>query len=1436
MNPKHNGQSASKKKLYLGLDLGSISLNTVIIDKEKNIIENYYDQCHGQPFLMLRKRLTDLLLRYNTEQFELVAITGTGGKLAAELIGGQFINEIIAQSKSVSMLHPEAKTIIEMGGEDSKLIFMDRGLAAENSSLTDFTMNSICAAGTGSFLDQQAKRIGVNIEKEFGAMALLSKKPPHIAGRCSVFAKSDMIHLQQIATPVHDIVAGLCFAVARNFKSNLAKGKDLKTPIVFQGGVAANEGVVNAFKEILKLKEGDMIIPEYHASMGALGAIYYVTESPEGTVQFKGISDLETYLMQSNGNTTGLPLLKESAAVINKAVSNNLNGQSNYPVYLGIDVGSLSTNVVLIDDDNNVIARKYLPTASRPLEAIKKGLQEIYEEVGTRVDIKAAGTTGSGRYLTGDFIGADVIQNEITAQATAAIAYDPTVDTIFEIGGQDSKYISIENGVVVDFEMNKVCAAGTGSFLEEQAEKLDINIIEEFGTLALNSEKPTSLGCRCTVFIESDLNANQQRGEKNSNLVGGLAYSIVNNYIQKVVGSRKVGEKIFFQGGVANNKGVVAAFEQITGKSIIIPPNFDVTGAIGMAILAREKLQETKQSKFKGFDVRNAVFTLDKFTCKDKDCHDLCEIRMVKVEGEKKPFCYGGRCEKYEIADRKRKTDDIPDLFVERENLLIGDYDEQKNKGGISIGIPRELVLYYQEFPFWRTFFTELGFQVVLSKKTDRALISKSLEVLNSETCLPIEVVHGHILDLLNKDVDYVFSPFIVNAKAAANNPTSNCNCPWIQTYPFMVKAALASHPKKDKMLIPALHPRFFDTVFIKEMTDFMKQQFGTTSKAVKKALYLAQEKQTEFEKSLVTRGTEILNNLPKDREAVVILGRSYNSGDPELNLRLVEKLINLNVLPIPLYFLPINEENIFDEFPNMYWPGGRKILAGARIVARTENMYAVYTGNFRCGPDSFLTHFVTETLKGKPSIQVEIDEHSADAGLITRLEAFLDSIRKKGRKNSPVKSNISKNFKQATPTKDRVLYWPYMHDGSYIAAAAARSCGVESYALPIQTNVDMEIGRKYTSAKECFPMVCTTGSFIKKLQEPGIDPKKVSFFMPDHNGPCRFGQYNQLQKIIFDRLNLTDVKIVTPSNDGSYSDITPGNGSKFRMNVWKGFVAFDMIRKLQQEFRPYEKNQGETDKVYFESLDRIVQSVDDNTKGLAKILEDCGKKFKAIAVWNIPRKPVVSIVGEIFMRDNRFCSGNIVKRLEDLGAETLMAPFSEWFIYSTYRYTRDSKWKGDYAGILKSKIQQYAQHASYHKLFEAVEELVDAEKEVSVETMLELSAPYIHKDYDGDPVLAIGSASALTKKGVTGICNVLPFTCMPGTMICSISDVFRKDHNNIPWVDYAYDGQEDASIETRLQAFMYQVKEYQRQGNDNNVKKVLAEAKRKEQAGIFQV
>jgi predicted CoA-substrate-specific enzyme activase len=1390
-------------KYHIGLDIGSVSINTVVLDENRNILQNYYDYCHGKPFHQLESILERIFRKYRPGSIGNLAITGTGGPLASKLIGGQFVNEIVAQATSTAQLYPQVKTVIEMGGEDSKLVYMETQQGS--SLLKDFTMNSICAAGTGSFLDQQAKRIGVSIEKKFGELALKSINPPRIAGRCSVFAKSDMIHLQQIATPVHDIVAGLCFAVARNYKSSLAHGKPLNKPVSFQGGVAANSGMVRAFREIFNLEGDDLIVPSYHASMGALGAVYHSLNAHPQRDSFKGLEGLVAYLKSDKAESEKLPPLKLNSPSTHKDVVFRKAAGTKTKVHLGLDVGSLSTNVVLIDKDNNVVARRYLPTASRPLEAIRRGLSEIYDEVGEYVEVKGVGTTGSGRYLTGDFVGADTIQNEITAQATAAIAYDPTVDTIFEIGGQDSKFISIDNGVVVDFEMNKVCAAGTGSFLEEQSEKLAIDI-RDFGDIALGAGSPAKLGDRCTVFMESDLNAHQQRGVEKSNLISGLAYSIVYNYIQKVVGKKRIGSRIFFQGGVTNNKSVIAAFEQVTGKPIIVPPHYDVTGAIGAAIIARAKIGD-KKTRFKGFDISERSYSLDKFTC--KSCTNQCEIRRVRIDGENKPLFYGGRCEKYEMEERKGKGKDIPNLFSDRMKLLMGDYREEPKDQRITIGIPQGLMAFYQQFPFWRTFFQELGFRIVLSSETNRGLITRSLEQLQAETCFPVEVMHGHVYDLLEKDVDFIFLPSIINSKAKPDNPTRNYNCPWIQTLPYMVRATLSDTESEDKLLIPVLHFRYFGKVLNREIASFMMEKFGISKSKTVNAVKNADKVQTDFEQSVETRGREVLSNLPEDKEAVVILGRPYNTNDPDLNLRLVEKIINLDVLPIPIDFLSISEEYIFDDYSMMYWPNGRNILAAARLIGRHKRLHAVYLGNFRCGPDSFLTHFVREELKGKPYLQLEVDEHSADAGMITRLEAFFDSLKSSKNLEKIKEISYRPGFSRSHFDVSRTLYIPYMCDHAYILAASSRFFGVHAEVLPPQDERTLELGRRHTSSKECFPLICTTGDFLKKILEPGFEPKKSSFFMPDHNGPCRFGQYNKLQRILFNHLGFTDVEIISPGNSNSYNDLSQGNSSKFRINVWKGFVAVDMLKKMLQERRPYEVNSGECKGTYKKYLTEIIRSVECGSKKIDDVLVAAVEAFKSIPLKSGPRKPVISVTGEIFMRDNPNSNGFIIDRLEKLEAETFITPVREWLTYSTYRYGRDSRWMKDFKGFLKSKIQQNYQNRIEKRLVSLVKDFVDIFRDIHLAEVLELCAPYVDRSYDGQPALVLGGSAGQVATGISGIINILPFTCMPETFTAAVTPVFRKNNDNIPWINIAYDGQEDTSIETKLQAFMYQAHEY---------------------------
>ncbi|HLO60899.1 MAG TPA: acyl-CoA dehydratase activase [Bacteroidales bacterium] len=1395
-----------RNSLYLGLDLGSVSLNTVVLDESFEVIEEFYDFIHGKPFHVLFNRLSDIISRYPVDSFKVTAITGSGAKKAAGLIGGNIVNEVIAQAKAVTVLYPEAKTVIEIGGEDSKLILLDTA-AKSGTQLVDFEMNSICAAGTGSFLDQQAKRIGLSIENEFGTMALKSANPPRIAGRCSVFAKSDMIHLQQIATPLHDIVAGLCFALARNFKSTIAHGKKIEAPVVFSGGVAANAGMVRAFREVLDYRNGELIVPKRHASMGAIGAVLYTCSGNHVTSLFTGIEKLSLYLQEGGDKTAGLPRLSESSTPIQKPVHFHPDGKEKIPVYLGLDIGSLSTNLVLITEDHKVVDRRYLPTAGKPIEAIQRGLTEIYNSVGEDVIVMGAGTTGSGRYLTGDFIGADIIINEITAQATAAIDYDRSVDTIFEIGGQDSKYISIKSGVVVDFEMNKVCAAGTGSFLEEQAEKLNISIINEFGKLALDCDCPAKLGDRCTVFMESDLNSLQQKGASVDTLVGGLAYSIVNNYIQKVVGPRPVGKHIFFQGGVANNKSVVAAFEQVVGVPVTVPPNFDVTGAIGAAILARQTMQGKGTTRFKGFHMRDVPYTASRFDC--KACSNECEIRKVVIEGESKPLFYGGRCEKYETRDVQKKETVIPNLFLKRLEFLQTGYSNNKATGQKTIGIPRALMIYYQQFPFWHTFFENLGYSVIVSRETDKKMVTRSLEAVTTEFCLPVELMHGHVIDLIEQGVDKVFLPFIVDARVKKGNPTTNCNCPWIQSHTFMVKAALRSQYPVERILSPVLHFRHFNTALKHELITFAHDQLGIKKSVVLRAIQAADSAQMQFESGLREFGRKVMADIPKDCTPVVLLGRPYNTCDPMMNLGLVEKLIRHNLMPVPLDFLDLQINEIFTDYRSMYWPNGQKILAAARHVAKNDRLYAVYTGNFRCGPDSFILHYVDEELKGKPCLHLEVDEHSADAGMVTRIEAFIESLKGVQFNNQQAEKAFVPRPGPTAPVRERVLYFPYMNDNAHAISAAARSCGIPSEVLPMQDERDLELGRLYTSSRECFPMICTTGSFLKKLMEPGVDPSKVSFFMPDHSGPCRFGQYNHLQRIIFDKLGYGNAEILCPSNDSSYADIAGRSAPKFRFNAWRGFVAVDFIRKLRQETKPYEINAGDTVRAYRQGLQKIIHCIESGGKGLHLVLKEITDDFGRIPVDKRIRKPVVAVIGEIFMRDNEFCNGRLVQRLEELGTETVIAPFSEWITYSTYRYTRDSIWKRSSKGYVKSQLQRIVQEITERKLTGSIIHATDHEKTAHLKDILSLCEPYVHHDYDGDPPLAMGAASFLYKKGISGIAAILPFTCMPGTLISAVSDSFRKDHKNIPWINVAYDGQDTVSLETRLQAFVHQVSEF---------------------------
>ncbi|MGD0919037.1 MAG: acyl-CoA dehydratase activase-related protein, partial [Thermodesulfobacteriota bacterium] len=997
------------------------------------------------------------------------------------------------------------------------------------------------------------------------------------------------------------------------------------------------------------------------------------------------------------------------------------------------------------------------------------------------------------------------VRNEITAQATAAIYIDPGVDTIFEIGGQDSKYISIDHGVVVDFEMNKVCAAGTGSFLEEQAEKLDISIKEEFGALALSAQAPVRMGERCTVFIESDLVHHQQTGAKKNDLIAGLSYSIVQNYLNRVVGDRRIGNRIFFQGGTAFNRGVVAAFEQVLGKEIIVPENHDVTGSIGVAMLAMEE-RTWERSGFKGFDLSQRRYEQSSFEC--KGCPNLCLIRKVSVEGEK-PLFYGSRCEKYDVIKRT-KGSDLPDLFAEREKMLYSPYEAEKAlpSDAPAIGIPR--ILYFHEmFPFWRAFFTELGYRVVLSDVTNRELIRKGVENVVAETCFPIKVSHGHVLDLLEKGVKTIFLPSIVNLKASHPEIPNSSACPYAQSFPYAVPSSIDFKKNDAKILQPIFHFGDGRDQSEKELVDFGRS-LHRGSKRVKKALEKAERFQALFLQSLLNRGKEILDQVGPDGRVMVIVGRPYNSCDSGVNLEIPKKLRDLGVPSIPMDFLPLESINPSEEIREMYWRYGQRILAAGKIIKEDPRLYAVYITNFGCGPDSFISHFFRDLSRGKPYLQLEIDEHSADAGAITRCEAFLDSL-----KNVEVKKVLSSKGKKATTDRTKKIYIPYMCDHSFPVVAAFKACGVDAEVFPESDKETLNWGRKLTTGKECYPCILTTGDMVKLVQDPHFDHQRAAFFMPSGNGPCRFGQYHRFHRLILDDLGFHHVPVYSPNQDETlYSDLGI-MGSRFTRLGWQGIVAVDLLMKKMMETRPYEKVKGRTDEVYQESLKEVCEAIlrgDDLEEPLRQSIED----FSGIDVDGPGTKPLIGIVGEIFVRLNRFANENVISKIEQFGGEAWIAPLTEWILYINTIAKKSSLKKRSFSNLLKVFLTDYYQKKDEHHLERIFRGHLRNFGEPKTSFIFRRAKPYLDSSFEGEAILSVGKTIDFAKRGASGIVNIMPFTCMPGTIVSTLLKRYQEESNNIPILNMIYDGQEQTNTLTRLEAFMYQAKEFQSRKNNS--------------------
>ncbi|MBN1102679.1 MAG: CoA activase [Deltaproteobacteria bacterium] len=1001
------------KRCTVGIDAGSVSLNAVAVDSEKKILyESPYVRHLGRVEEEVTDLLRDLHRRFGRENIESIAFTGNHGKKISEKLGALYEFETISQVLGALHLHPETRTIISMGGQDTAL-FQIRHTAGEGEAgdglweLEYFNTNGPCASGTGSFIDQQAQRLAtslysaeVDTSKEtidkiltdFIRLGLKSRKPANVACRCTVFTKSDMIHLQNKGERLEDIIYGLHIGNARNYMSTIVSNRVLEDPILFIGGLSLNELQVLSFRRYFP----NLIVPEHCTSVGALGVALFALDSgvrnrpePERltSAETEGLADLPTARKLHIRQT----LFPDDNQVEKRPPAKKT------PVYLGIDIGSTTTKYALINAERQILHKNYVHTQGKPIEVTQHLLEGIRDALGNRIEIRGVATTGSGRNVVGDFLNADLIIDEITAHARGAVEIDPEIDTIFEIGGQDSKYISIANTYPLDFDMNKVCAAGTGSFLHELANKHGINIVGEFQEIALSAERPVKLAERCTVFMESDLVSYHQKGVSRKDLIAGLCYAIVHNYLNRVVGKRKVGRRVMFLGGPSLNKAVVAAFEDVLGRGLVVPKHREVLGAYGAAVSLQEKMaaEKIRESSFRGLD--SAIHDRMEFTEKvcraDPHCHNQCKLKIYDFDGRRS--VWGGECGRYELIRGKGRKEQ--NFFKMREEIwntyMLGVHEElgaeprMEVEGRPTVGMQRSLYT-LQNGVLWAHFFDRLGFRVVLTPPTNSQLSSAGIEVMTAETCFPIKVSHGHVKELADK-TSILFLPALVNMPTPGSSD-AGFYCPLIQANPYMVRVALGLERKQ--VLSPVLHLKNDLSTLALELAEQVSEKLGRSKAEIRRALEHGMERQDRFLQEVLEKGREILENHDPERPLVIVSGRPYNLYDERLNLRLGENLAKIGIAALPMDFVDVSGVDLTD-FPNMYWGLGAQILRSAKFISAHSHTFGLHLTNFSCGADSFLEHFYKFIMGDKPYLILELDEHSAVAGTMTRLEAFRNVI-----------------------------------------------------------------------------------------------------------------------------------------------------------------------------------------------------------------------------------------------------------------------------------------------------------------------------------------------------------------------------------------------------------------------------------------------------------
>lgn len=1372
----------------MGLDVGSTTIKIVITDADGGIIFSRY----RRHFSDVRGELGNLFREAAAECGSLkvqAAITGSGGLTVATLLGLPFVQEVVAGAKATQAYMPEADVVLELGGEDAKITYMKPSLEQR--------MNGTCAGGTGAFIDQMATLLNTD-PTGLNELAQNHKTVYPIAARCGVFAKTDIQPLLNEGAAKEDVAVSVLQAVVNQTIVGLAQGRPIRGNVAFLGGpLHYLTELRERFIETLGLSGGQIIHPENShlfvalgASLMAEGEVFAVQELPERLENAKDGGHETRRLNPLFADESACEAFQKRHS--EKSVVRGELKEHTGPCYLGIDAGSTTIKAAVVDENNKLLYCYYHSNEGSPLDAAVGILKDIYTQLGEGAYIAGSCVTGYGEAIIKEALKLDAGEIETMAHFRAAQYFNKDVDLIIDIGGQDMKCLRIKNGVVDGIMLNEACSSGCGSFLETFAHSLELPIAD-FAQEALQADHPVDLGTRCTVFMNSRVKQAQKEGATVGDISAGLSYSVVKNALYKVIKVKnpdELGKNIVVQGGTFKNNAILRSFETELGREVTRPDIAELMGAFGAALIAK---QEAEQGARSGLiseqELQNFAYTGKNIRC--GKCENRCMLTVTTFEDGRK-FISGNRCER---GAGVKKNEDIPNLYEYKYNRVFG-YEPLATEDAPlgEIGLPRALNI-YENYPFWYTLLTKLGFRVVLSDASSHAIFEAGMESISSDTvCYPAKLVHGHIENLAQKGIKRIFYPCVPFEQKEYENTNNHYNCPVVTSYPEVIKNNMEVLGKEGIEFI-----NFFVALDEQEFLPdkIMKEfgRFGITEEIAKEAAEAAYAEREAFKRDIEKKGEETIAWLRKnDKTGIVLAGRPYhidqevNHGIPELitgygmAVLTEDSVAHLGSLERPV--------RVMDQ-----WAYHTRLYESAAAVAKTDCLQMVQLNSFGCGLDAITADQVSEIVgaAGKIYTLLKIDEISHLGAAKIRLRSLMAALKEKNPADYQPEANAVFKRKIFTPEmrEKGTIVCPQMAPLQFqFLKQAFDPTGYNFKVLTEVTKEDIDVGLKYVNNDACYPTIIVVGQLVNAFMTGKLDPDNTVIMLTQTGGGCRASNYLAFLRKALKEAGYPQVVVASIN----FSGLEKNPGLKFTgglaMRLLIAISLGDLLQKVVLATRPYEKNKGETDALFDKWVERI-QDITYHTRyfGFRKAIKQMVKEFGAIERVDVV-KPKVGLVGEILVKYHPDANNHAIDVIEQEGGECVMPALMEFFTYSLYsckfKYEEMGKsklvYKASMFGVwlvnwFRKPIQRALKKSKYFTPFTFIKQYAEeAEKVIS------------HGNCTGEGWFLTAEMLNLIEEGAPNIICVQPFACLPNHvvgkgMIRSLRD--RYPEANIVAVDY---------------------------------------------------